>query len=153
MRITVSVPVVRPLVMAGVAVAFASIASAQQQFVSIAGAPCAAPPVLHCPDADCSSDRVINQGPIVEMKTRRTYFLDYPCDLKAGEKVTFVLSLHGAGSYGNWQRHYFPTIASKPAESAVGASAEARHGAALRVLELQRRPRGRRRRPARERAH
>ena len=101
---------VRPLSdMSGFAVAFASIASAQP-FVSISGAPCAVPPVLHCPDADCSSDRVINQGPIVEMKTRRTYFLDYPCDLKADEKVTFVLSLHGAGSYGNWQRHYFPIV-------------------------------------------
>jgi hypothetical protein len=100
----------RSAVLAGFVVAFASPASAQQPFVSIAGAPCAAPPVLHCPDADCSSDRVINQGPIVEMKTRRTYFLDYPCDLKAGEKVTFVLSLHGAGSYGNWQRHYFPIV-------------------------------------------
>src|SRR6202790_1838880 len=44
------------------------------------------------------------------MKTRRTYFLDYPCDLKPGEAVTFVLSLHGAGSYGNWQRHYFPIM-------------------------------------------
>jgi hypothetical protein len=44
------------------------------------------------------------------MKTRRTYFLDYPCDLKAGEKVTFILSLHGFGSYGNWQRHYFPIL-------------------------------------------
>jgi hypothetical protein len=44
------------------------------------------------------------------MKTRRTYFLDYPCDLKPDEKVTFVLSLHGAGSYGNWQRHYFPIL-------------------------------------------
>ena len=44
------------------------------------------------------------------MKTRRTYFLDYPCDLKAGEKVTFILSLHGGGSYGNWQRHYFPIV-------------------------------------------
>jgi hypothetical protein len=109
MRNTMSVPVMRPVVLAGFAVAFASIASAQP-FVSIAGAPCAAPPVLHCPDADCSSDRVINQGPIVEMKTRRTYFLDYPCDLKADEKVTFVLSLHGAGSYGNWQRHYFPIV-------------------------------------------
>jgi hypothetical protein len=92
------------------AVAFASIASAQQPFVSIAGAPCATPPVLHCPDADCPSDRVINQGPVVEMKTRRTYFLDYPCDLKPGEKVTFILSLHGAGSYGNWQRNYFPIV-------------------------------------------
>src|SRR5258708_19233231 len=88
----------------------AASAAAQQQFVSIAGAPCVAPPALHCPDADCSSDRVINQGPVTEMKTRRTYFLDYPCDLKPGEPVTFVLSLHGAGSYGNWQRHYFPIL-------------------------------------------
>ena len=53
---------------------------------------------------------VINQGPVVEMKTRRPYFLDYPCDLKPGEKVTFILSLHGGGSYGNWQRHYFPLL-------------------------------------------
>jgi len=96
--------------MAGFAVAVASIASAQRPFVSIAGAPCATPPVLHCPDADCSGDRVINQGPVVEMKTRRTYFLDYPCDLKPDEKVTFILSLHGGGSYGNWQRHYFPIM-------------------------------------------
>jgi pimeloyl-ACP methyl ester carboxylesterase len=44
------------------------------------------------------------------MKSRRTYFLDYPCDLKKGEKVTFILSLHGFGSYGNWQRHYFPLM-------------------------------------------
>jgi hypothetical protein len=110
MKMNASLHLIGRLVMAGFVVAFASIASAQQQFVSIAGAPCATPPVLHCPDADCSSDRVINQGPIVEMKTRRSYFLDYPCDLKPGEKVTFILSLHGAGSYGNWQRHYFPIV-------------------------------------------
>ena len=84
-------------------------AGAQEPF-RFAGAACAAPPVLHCPDKDCPSDRVINQGPVVEMKTRRTYFLDYPCDLKPGETVTFILSLHGAGSYGNWQRHYFPIM-------------------------------------------
>jgi pimeloyl-ACP methyl ester carboxylesterase len=85
-------------------------AQAQQPFLQIEGAPCVAPPVLHCPDTDCSADREINQGPVVEMKTRRTYFLDYPCDLKPGEKVTFILSIHGAGSYGNWQRHYFPLL-------------------------------------------
>jgi hypothetical protein len=96
--------------MTGGVVASAAVAVAQPQFVSIAGAPCVTPPTLRCPDADCPSDRVINQGPVVEMKTRRTYFLDYPCDLKPGEKVTFVLSLHGAGSYGNWQRHYFPLV-------------------------------------------
>jgi pimeloyl-ACP methyl ester carboxylesterase len=87
----------------------AGFAGAQQpQAVRLGGAPCA--PVLRCPDKDCTADRVINQGPVVEMKTRRTYFLDYPCDLKPDEQVTFILSLHGAGSYGNWQRHYFPIV-------------------------------------------
>ena len=96
------------------ALAFAALVLAvqlsAQQPVQFAGAPCVAPPWLHCPDKDCSPDRVINEGPVVEMKSRRTYFLDYPCDLKPGEKVTFILSLHGAGSYGNWQRHYFPLL-------------------------------------------
>ena len=94
----------------GAAVLFASQAGAQQQPVRIAGGPCPTPAVLRCPDKDCPPERVINPGPVVEMKTRRTYFLDYPCDLKPDEKVTFILSLHGAGSYGNWQRHYFPLI-------------------------------------------
>jgi hypothetical protein len=56
-----------------------------QDPVRFAGAPCVTPPRLHCPDADCPSDRVINEGNVVEMKTRRTYFLDYPCDMKPGE--------------------------------------------------------------------
>jgi hypothetical protein len=90
--------------------AFTGYVNAQQQPLQLMGTPCVDPPVLHCPDKDCTPDRVINAGPVVEMKTRRTYFLDYPCDLKPGEKVTFILSLHGAGSYGNWQRHYFPIM-------------------------------------------
>ncbi len=81
-----------------------------QDALKFQGAACNTPPVLHCPDKDCIGDRVINPGPVVEMKTRRTYFLDYPCDLKKDEKVTVVLSLHGAGSYANWQRHYFPIM-------------------------------------------
>src|SRR5471032_893216 len=97
------------LAAAGALVMFAGYASAQDP-VRFAGAACATPPALHCPDNNCPSDRVINPGPVVELKTRRTYFLDYPCDLKAGEPVTFILSLHGAGSYGNWQRHYFPIV-------------------------------------------
>ena len=104
---------IRPGVFVVALLAAAGFARAQQapsQSVQIAGAPCDQPSVLHCPDSDCSPDREINQGPVVEMKTRRTYFLDYPCDLKPGEKVTFVLSIHGAGSYGNWQRHYFPLL-------------------------------------------
>jgi pimeloyl-ACP methyl ester carboxylesterase len=93
--------------------AFAGFASPQDKPFQFQGAPCANPPVLHCPDKDCTGDRVINEGPIVEMKTRRTYFLDYPCDLKPGEPVTFVLALHGGGSYGNWQRNYFPIMDQK----------------------------------------
>ena len=99
-----------PLAVLGAVAAFAGLASAQQQPFQFSGAPCATPPALHCPDKDCPPDRVINPGPVVEMKSRRTYFLDYPCDLKPGEKVTFILSLHGFGSYGNWQRHYFPIL-------------------------------------------
>ena len=89
--------------------AVAATASAQDP-LRFTGAPCVTPPRLHCPDKDCPSDRVINEGNVVEMKTRRTYFLDYPCDMKKGEKVTFILALHGAGSYGNWQRNYFPLM-------------------------------------------
>jgi hypothetical protein len=85
-------------------------AAAAAEFVSIEGAACSPPPYLKCPDENCPGDRVINQGPVVEMATRRPYFLDYPCDLKPGEDVTLVLSLHGGGSYGNWQRHYFPLL-------------------------------------------
>jgi hypothetical protein len=85
-------------------------ASAQEGPFRFAGTTCTPTPYLHCPDSECSGAIVINQGNVVEMKTRRTYFLDYPCDLKKGEKVTFILSLHGGGSYGNWQRNYFPIM-------------------------------------------
>ena len=94
----------------GTLAVLAGYAGAQQQPFQFFGATCTTPPFLHCPDKDCPADRVINPGPVVEMKSRRTYFLDYPCGLKPGEKVTFILSLHGAGSYGNWQRHYFPIL-------------------------------------------
>src|SRR5713226_65345 len=105
-----SLNLIRLLMMIGAVVVLTGYGSPQQQPLQLAGAPCATPPFLHCPDKDCPPDRVINPGPVVEMKSRRTYFLDYPCDLKPGEKVTFILSLHGFGSYGNWQRHYFPIL-------------------------------------------
>ncbi len=78
--------------------------------VSLAGVNCQIPPPLHCPDANCPGPMVVDQGTAVEAKSGRRFFLDFPCDLKRGEKVTFILSLHGAGSYGNWQRHYFPLV-------------------------------------------
>src|SRR5579864_4319862 len=78
--------------------------------LQLAGVSCETPPALHCPDANCPGPMVIEQGGAVEPKTGRRFFLDYPCNLKRGEKVTFILSLHGAGSYGNWHRHYFPLV-------------------------------------------
>ena len=92
------------------AVIVVSATSAWAQPLTLPGAPCVRPPVQHCPDAGCAADVVTSGGAVVESKTGRTYFLDYPCDLKRGEKVTFILSLHGGGSYGNWQRHYFPLL-------------------------------------------
>lgn len=74
---------------------------------------CDAPPALHCPDADCASALITQPGNTVEMKTRRTYFLDCPTGYKKGDKVNVVLSLHGAGSYANWNRNYAPFLDSK----------------------------------------
>jgi hypothetical protein len=84
--------------------------AAQPQSVRIAGAPCDTPPAIRCEGGNCPGAVITNGGSVVESKTGRTYFLDYPCDLKPGEKVTFILSLHGGGSYANWQRHYFPLV-------------------------------------------
>jgi pimeloyl-ACP methyl ester carboxylesterase len=71
---------------------------------------CSAPPRIDCPEANCKVDLVRAEGNAIEPKTGRKFFLDYPCDLKPNEPVVFVLSLHGAGSIGNWQRHYFPIV-------------------------------------------
>lgn len=87
-----------------------SCATAPAEPVRLAGADCAAPPVLHCPDTGCPADVLAEGGDVLEPETGRTYFLDYPCDLMPGEDVTLVLSLHGAGATGNWHRHYFPLL-------------------------------------------
>src|SRR5215471_511937 len=98
----------------GIAGAFlgagAAMAQAGPPAHSLLGTDCNAPPLWHCPDTDCSSAQVTQQGANVEMKTRRPFFLDCPKDYKPGDKVNVVLSLHGAGSYGNWQRNYFPAM-------------------------------------------
>jgi hypothetical protein len=74
-----------------------------------ARSPCAAPPRYECPEAkDCPQYARTFIGEATEFKTQRTFFLDYPCDLREGEEVAFILNLHGAGSIGNWQRGYFP---------------------------------------------
>jgi len=85
-------------------------AYAKKMPVQLAGVACQTPPPMHCPDANCPGPLVIESGTAAEPKSGRKFFLDYPCDLKKGEKVTFILLLHGFGSYGNWQRHYFPAM-------------------------------------------
>ncbi|HET6793269.1 MAG TPA: alpha/beta hydrolase [Acidimicrobiales bacterium] len=48
------------------------------------------------------------QETLVDAKSARKCYLDYPSDLADGEEVTFLLNLHGGGSVGAWQREYFP---------------------------------------------
>lgn len=100
----------RRLAAAGILAAVAAPAFAQQTAPAnrLLGVDCNAPPILHCPDTQCIGDRTTQPGNTVEMKTRRTYFLDCPAGYKPGDKVNVVLSLHGGGSYANWQRHYAP---------------------------------------------
>jgi len=65
---------------------------------------------LRLMNSPCTADAA---NPTTEARTGRTFLLDYPCDLKAGEPVTFILNLHGGGSSGTWQRRYFPAIDQK----------------------------------------
>src|ERR1700753_4263751 len=46
----------------------------------------------------------------LDEKTGRKFYLDDPDDLKPGEKVTFILNLHGGGSVGAWQKAYFLAV-------------------------------------------
>ena len=70
-------------------------------------------------NAACTAN---TDAPVTEPKTARTFHLDYPCDLKVGEPVTFILNLHGGGSSGTWQRRYFPAIDYKDQYRLVIAS-------------------------------
>jgi hypothetical protein len=81
-----------------------------QQAHTLLGVDCAAPPAWHCPDTECLGAVITQPGNTVETKTRRTFFLDCPSDYKPGDKVNIVLSLHGFGSFANWQRNYFPAM-------------------------------------------
>ena len=89
--------------------AFCASAMAQQAH-TLLGVNCDAPPSWHCPDSQCSSAMVTQPGDTVDLKTRRTFFLDCPAGYKPGDKVNVLMSLHGFGSYANWQRNYFPAM-------------------------------------------
>ena len=101
---------------AGIVVAVAGLSTvlmgdaATPEAHALLGVNCDAPPVWHCPDTECLGSVVTQQGTVVEMKTRRPFLLDCPAGYKPGDKVNVILSLHGAGSYGNWQRNYFPAF-------------------------------------------
>ena len=70
---------------------------------------CTDPQPARCEGTDCVSGGALGVGGnVTDAATGREYFLDYPCDLKEGEDVLFILNIHGAGSFANWQRHYFP---------------------------------------------
>lgn len=74
----------------------------------VGGVACKTPQPVRCDGEACNGAPLADLGNATDAKTGRKFWLDYPCDLKQGEKVTFILNLHGAGSVGNWQRHYFP---------------------------------------------
>src|ERR1700679_271515 len=61
----------------------------------------------------------------VDEKTGRKFYLDDPDDLRPGEKVTFILNLHGGGSVGAWQRAYFPAVDYKNQHRLVVATPSA----------------------------
>jgi len=87
--------------------ALASLAAGPSLARDVGGVACTTPQAARC-DGEACVPALANLGNATDAKTGRKFWLDYPCDLKPGEKVTFILNLHGAGSIGNWQRHYFP---------------------------------------------
>ncbi|MEX2132224.1 MAG: alpha/beta hydrolase [Pseudohongiellaceae bacterium] len=92
------------------------------EYFAVPEVPCVSPPPVHCPEANCPGEITSNLGNAIESESGRQFFLDYPCDLQPGEKVTFVLNLHGGGSISNWQRHYFPVMDLKEKYRLVVAS-------------------------------
>src|SRR4051812_2478668 len=71
-------------------------AQAPKPAVTYAGAACGATSAVAVPDN------------AVEPKSGRKFVLQYPCDLKKGEKVTLILNIHGFGSSSQYQHRYFP---------------------------------------------
>jgi len=61
----------------------------------------------------------------LDQKTGRKFYLDDPDDLQSGEKVVFLLNLHGGGSVGAWQRQYFPAFQYKETHRLVVATPSA----------------------------
>ena len=89
--------------------AFGMLAAGPAMAKDVGGVACTTPQPVRCEGEACSTGGALaDLGNATDARTGRKFFLDYPCDLKPGEKVTFILNIHGAGSIANWQRHYFP---------------------------------------------
>lgn len=97
---------------------------------ALLGVACESPPPLHCAEGGCGG-KIASLGNATDPETGRNYFLDYPCDLKANEEVVFILNIHGAGSIGNWQRHYFPAMDYKEKYRLVVATPTAAGGGSI----------------------
>lgn len=97
---------------------------------AILGVACQTPPPVHCAAGECAV-KTATPGNVTDPETGRKFFLDYPCDLKADEKVMFVLNIHGAGSIANWQRHYFPAMDYKEKYRLVVATPSAEGSASF----------------------
>lgn len=82
--------------------------------------------------ADCGAPMDGETGNAIDPRTGRAFFLDYPCDLKPGEKVLFILLLHGSGSSGAWVRRYFPAVDLKERYRLVIATPTAATGPSAR---------------------
>ena len=119
------------LALAGAAAALASPAGAAT--ADRLGVACQTPPPAHCAEKACAPDLLANLGNATDPKTGRKFFLDYPCGLKRSDKVVFILSIHGAGSIGNWQRHYFPAMDYKDKYKLVIATPTAATDKPLRM--------------------
>ncbi|MDB5436727.1 MAG: hypothetical protein JWR47_2984 [Phenylobacterium sp.] len=94
---------------AGAAAIAALCAAGAASAKDVLGVACKSPPPAHCSGEACVP-LLGDPGNAVDPKTGRKFWLDYPCDLKPGDKVIFILNIHGAGSIGQWQRHYFPAM-------------------------------------------
>jgi pimeloyl-ACP methyl ester carboxylesterase len=61
----------------------------------------------------------------IDEATGRKFYLDDPDDLRDDEELTFILSLHGGGSVGHWQKAYFPAVDYKEQHRLVIATPSA----------------------------
>jgi hypothetical protein len=86
------------VVLGAAGVALAAVPAAAATGRPLAGVSCDTPPPVHCALDGCTREQLGNQGNAKEPKSGRAFFRDYPCDLKPGDPVVFILSLHGAGS-------------------------------------------------------